>query len=201
MGILSRLLGGNRTEQLGVSQEVAPDPGETVPDIDEERQHPQDSQAVAEKIASLVAARWEPTQRDHRDRLLGIYHLAPDPISPGLRFLLEKGSTDMMVWDINLGDESLESRGIGTLLLETGALHALKENPELRTVSRHRGTTPFVRAMEKAFGEENVSYERPEHAPPEEDILCNIRAQIDRERLQAVDIPQKLGRLARTGHV
>ena len=177
---------------------------EQSPSTEEEGDAAAASRDTAAKLAALARAPWKvrPNYRRPEHRPQGIYYLRPYPLRTGLRYQLEPGSDEMLVLDMDLDDPSLERRGIGSLLLIKAARVVLKHrNPNLATVVRGQGNGALVGALEKAFGEENVSYRVPEDRPDDSDVVCDIQADVDPDRILGVNFAERLGQLAATGYV
>jgi|GEM_PF-4345757 len=167
---------------------------ESVPDGDE----------VAAKLAALAGSSWRVRPNSMRldQRAQEVYYLRPLPLRTGLRYQLVPGKDEMLILDMDLNDPSLERRGIGSLLLIKATQVTLKHrNPDLAMAVRGQGNGGLVGAMEKAFGEENVSYRIPEDRPDGSDAVCDIRADIDPDRILAINFTERLGQLATSGHV
>ncbi|HVV66512.1 MAG TPA: hypothetical protein VHB72_00365 [Candidatus Saccharimonadales bacterium] len=96
-----------------------------------------------------------------------------NPLRPGVRFHAEKGSDEILLWEIDLGDEELEGHGIGSLMLPQIVQY---HNTHLRRpvrvrrlpgkttrqhpliLRRQRGNLAFMRALDRVAGRENISF-------------------------------------------
>lgn len=174
------------------------------PTTNEEADDPADSDAtVTTKLATLAQASWKvrPNYRRPDDRQ-DVYYLRPHPLITGLRYQLRPDRNEMLILDMDLDDPSLERRGIGSLLLIKATQVTLKHrNPDLGAVVRGQGNSGLVGTLEKAFGEDNVSYRIPEDRPDGSDTVCDITADVDPDRILAINFAERLGQLATSDRV
>jgi hypothetical protein len=137
-------------------------------------------------------------RRDQRAQ--EVYYLRPHPLRTGLRYQLVPRKNEMLILDMDLDDSALERRGIGALLLIKATQDTLKHrDPHLAAAVRGQGNAGLIGAMKKAFGTDSVAYRIPEDRPDGSDAVCDIRADIDPERIMAVDFAERLGQLATSG--
>ncbi len=178
----------------------------------------QTREELQHKLAEIAITPFRPrTDHSIEGSLLGLHALCPGPIAPGLHYKLERGSTDLYILEMDLGDPELEGKGIGALIIAAALQDGLRKRPELATVSRSSGNLPFVKTLSKVVGIDKMNfrvdgeaYGDGEGQPPAESAwegrtvedfsARDIRAVIGAGRLARIDIPAHLRQLSETGH-
>jgi hypothetical protein len=83
------------------------------------------------------------------------------PYTKGVSFFLREGSSDIELWDLDLGDKALYGHGIGTRLLQRVVEYGVHKRPDFRTISRGVGNWALVMTLGKVLGSNDfVEFEK-----------------------------------------